>query len=526
MECFPAWMGKTVLAAAMLSCSMTAANAAYNPYTITAQPSVPLTTQYPLANYLDVTWVGAKCDGTTNDTVAIQLAVTKAEALHLTLLVPNMGATCKITDNISITGPIAITGGFGGSITQATGGKGIFVGSGNNVTVTNLTLIGPQSTAYVDAEAAIDIEGVFHAGSAPTLISNLNLTNLNISGFGGYAIKTKYVTGFHYDGNTINNIGFTGIEALSATYGSIKGNVIDTVNSTGLPGNNAYGVIVSRDTGDSGNLTSQPNSAYVHVDGNTVRNIPTWDGLNTHSGQFITFADDIIYNVHVGFDIGGSRNSAGTYAYTPNSVTVTNPIVDTGVTDGSRSFCIIFSGDVGSPLATGSIVGGVLTGCGDQTTALGGAILVQSVYGLTISGTSIIQPAVTGVLVNGNNTAVMISGVIVADPWTNTVGVGQAIAFNMMGPNNDLTITGTSAYHYSSFSATYLLTSAAGTFFRADSSSGNFVHLGVNNTNATSTYILNSATLTIDGRYVPPTTCPSGSTGMMRNNSGAFAICP
>ena len=53
-------------------------------------------------------------------------------------------------------------------------------------------------------------------------------------------------------------------------------------------GGNAYGIQVSYQS------TSDPMSADILVDGNTVETVQTWEAMDTHGGQRITFSNNII----------------------------------------------------------------------------------------------------------------------------------------------------------------------------------------------------------------------------------------
>lgn len=428
---------------------------------------------------------GAICNSVADDTAALRAAITSVQGTGFTLVIPHIPTkTCRITNDLPITASINITG--PGSITQATSGKAIFTGGASNVSITNLTLIGQQHSAYEDDERAINFYGTFNPGSSPNYIENVTFSGLNISNFGGYGIRTAYIKNFRYTHNTVNNVGFTGIQVLSGTQGIIDWNIVTNIDSTGIPGGtDEYGIIVSRDTGDAGNLTSQPVSQGISVSNNYCYNVPKWDCYNTHSGHQITFANNIAVNSARGVNAGSSKDSGGVnYVYAPKDIQISNLTAVWTGTAGTAQEAVIVTGVIGGQAATGSITGGTLRGYGTATSPNGSAILAYGTDGLTISGVSILYPSPTAILFNGDNYNAVVSGLSVTTPWSNTTG--QALGIRLVSTNNDVTLGNSNFYDDGTGSYTYRLNTATGAMISSDSSSGNGYKLGTNYTNATS----------------------------------------
>lgn len=467
------------------------------------------------ATAFNVVAYGATGDGTTDDGTAIAAAITAASAAT-----PGGGAVYfpPPTNCYKITAPIAINSAltlFGqkSKICQATANTVGMSITTSNVHVDGLLLSGPAIATYQGAGFALSITGTFHAGSAPTYISNVSVTNSIIQHWGAYGVYAAYVDQFSASRNYINDIGYAGIAVISGTNGRIEGNGIDTIG----PGNsgNAYGIALSRDTTDSGELISQPPTTDYAVSGNTIRNVPIWEGLDTHGGERITFSGNTIYNVKDAIGVGASKNSSHNDTYAPHSVTVVGNVADSSVTNGSAGYGIVFQGVVTTTpavvtdYATGSIVGNYLKGYGDQTNAISGAMYIYSTSGLSVSGNSIVNASPQGINMYHDNVGFVISGNSIIDPWTSIAAVGQAIAVNIAAGANTGGVSG-NTFYTNGLSAPYLLTTSTGEGVDIANAAGNVVQVGPNQSVAT-TYLHDPGNLAVASPFASLSTAKIGT---------------
>lgn len=462
----------------------------YNKHTVTAPPSTPITTPYPQTSYVDVTWGGAVGDGSTDDTAAIQ-AVIDAAATGSGIVFPKTSGYFKITSAITITKALTITG--PGTVTQATTNTPGFVVTASNVTIDGLTLNGFQSATYSGhgSENAIYAHGTFHAGLAPTYISNLTVKNNTITGWGAAAIQADYISGFKIVNNTISTLPYAGIAIISGTDGDISGNIVSNISGTGVSGNNAYGIFASRATDDAGNLTSQPRSVRISITNNSISNITSWVGIDTHSGAYLTIANNIIRNTFYGITAGSSKDSGGvTYTYAPLGITITGNVLDSTVSTGVMGTGISLTGTT-VEFATGCIIGNVIQAYGTSSNAIDGAIVAYNTNGLTISGNSVKEASPNGIYMTQNNYGATISGNSITDVWTNSVPVGGVNGIITPGADHNELFIGDNVIRQISKSATYLLNNAGGVAIRLGSGVNNAVTLGFNSSNATS-YLVDS----------------------------------
>ena len=484
----------------------------------------------PLA-YTNFSSFGAKGDGTTDDRASIQAAI-DATPVGGALFIPAPAVYYKVVGTLNITKAITIQG-FNSQINQATANTVLINVTSNNVWLTGLNLQGVSGASNNINEIAIHISGVFNSGSSPTNISNINVDNCIIQNWGGYGILASYVMNVQFLLNRFYNINYTAIGLLSIITGTVSKNQIDTVNGVGQA--NCYGIYVSRNTGDTGELVSQPFSSDLTVDGNTIRNIPKWEALDSHGSQRVTFSNNIIFNTFYGIAVGSSANSLGADTYGPIDTVVSGNIMDSSVTDGSRVTGIYLQGITGVPAqrGTGAITGNTVRGYGTSTVSSGqtGGILIFATKAVPVSGNTIIEPSPNGIAIFNDNIGFLAEGNSIVDPWTDAVGVGQAIAINLQASNNTGIVGGNSAIHDIKV-ATYLLTTSNGTFLYINNNPSNSVSLGLNKSQAT-IYLLDAGLTTAISqmRQLPFTVAPTIASGFgtspsitTSNGTEAFTI--
>jgi len=501
----------------------------YNPFSVAAPTSTPLSAPNPKTAYVDVTWGGAVGDGSTDDTAAIQ-AVINAAAAGTGILFPKTSSYFKITDALTISKALTIYG--AGTVTQATQNVAGFVVTASNVTFDGITINGAQSATYHSAENAIYAHGTFSAGIAPTYITNFTAKNLTISGWGAAGIEADYINGFKIINNTISTLPYAGIAVLSGLDGDISGNSISSISGAGVSGSNAYGILMSRASSDAGNLTSQPRSVKITVTNNRIKNITTWVAIDTHAGAYITIANNIIANTYYGITAGSSKDSGGiNYVYAPLGISIVGNVLDSTVSDGSMGNGISLTGSA-TEFATGTIIGNIVQAYGTATSANDGAVLAYNTIGMTISGNVIKEPSPNGIYLTQNNYGATISGNAIMDVWTNSVPVGGVNGIVTPGADHNELFIGDNSFRQVTKAATYLLTTATGVAIRLGAGTGNITSLGLNGSDAT-TYLVDgnsnsTAKLQAINVYLPglPTSAAGLPTGALWSNVNVVTVVP
>ncbi len=136
--------------------------------------------------------------------------------------------------------------------------------------------------------------GIHSAGTLAAPIHNLAIRRCTFSGW-NVAINLEFTYGFTIEDCVIADVLYAGVLTFTATDGTIQRNQIRRIGYQTFPPSadtNAYGIALSRGGGDD--LVAQPRSERITVDGNTIEDVPTWHGLDTHGGKDITWSNNIV----------------------------------------------------------------------------------------------------------------------------------------------------------------------------------------------------------------------------------------
>lgn len=184
------------------------------------------TTCGTIFGYLSPLWYGAVCDGTTNDTTALQAAVTAAAGKVL-LIPSSAGCVTHTTLQLSSNTVIKGTGRDTASIIgTTTGANPIFYMPGtSNVTIQDLACTGTDSATSWTA-SNYGCAWVTAAGSS---ISNINLINLKLSGFN----TTYWIYANAGGAGTISNVTVRNL-LVSMTASDVPNDVTPTNDSNGI----------------------------------------------------------------------------------------------------------------------------------------------------------------------------------------------------------------------------------------------------------------------------------------------------
>ncbi len=157
--------------------------------------------------------------------------------------------------------------------------------TGDNVTIDHVTITGDQARTFKWGEKCI-----VGAGKSTNSLSGLVVKNSTISRCGYGGIYLHFASSASISSNKISDSVYAGVLLSSVSDSKVVSNTITGVGLTGTtPENNAYGITATQEDG--------PHSSDVLVQGNTISDIPTWHGLDTHGGVRITFKDNTIFHV-------------------------------------------------------------------------------------------------------------------------------------------------------------------------------------------------------------------------------------
>lgn len=199
----------------------------------------------------------------------------------------------------------------GAVLVQSTAGdSGVFsVAAGvSDVEVRGGSIRGPYyggtpvpAPAYPNSNGAIRI-----TGSYDNPCRNIRVEGVEIAGWGDYGIFAENVHNGSFNLNHIHTVGRDGMRF----YGAVDtvtclNHIHDIAPGFGgvAPNLNVYGITFTRRATSGSNPTIDPPSRFCVAANNIVRNCKTWKGLDTHGGQDITFANNIITGAHIAIGI-------------------------------------------------------------------------------------------------------------------------------------------------------------------------------------------------------------------------------
>jgi len=180
----------------------------------------------------------------------------------------------------------------------------------NNVTINGMTFIGTQTSDL----------GVFSDGSYGGPFAGLVVTNSHFSAL-NEGVELKHSISPVVSFNTITDCRYAGIILFSATGGLVTHNALKTIGYTTDSQVNAYGIMV--------NDQETPQSSDVVVSYNTVVDVPSWHGLDTHGGIRISFIGNTVSAARRGLFITDSDTGpAASIVVTGNQILSPAPLTD------------------------------------------------------------------------------------------------------------------------------------------------------------------------------------------------------
>lgn len=284
-------------------------------------------------------------------------------------------------------------------------------------------------------EIGIEITGTLDC-DAPTYVEKVTIENCIFKSFGGYGVRCEY-------GNTVDvlhcvfeDIGYSAVMGYSSNYMRVNHNKIDTV--FGADPSLAYGIAFTHLT--TKGLDVQPISTHCQANFNTIKNIPTWEGLDTHGGAFIDFIGNTIERCKVGIASVLSQIS-GTGVKAPENVVIKDNIIH-----GSGNGFGIAIGGIPNGEATSNIIidGNSLYNCGIGGANIGGAIRVIDAKYVSIINNFLDESRENAIVLLNNVKNVLITSNLVKNPYSETFPGVSAISMrdNVENGNNDVFIDG------------------------------------------------------------------------------------
>lgn len=437
-------------------------------------------------------YYGAKGDGSADDTAALNAALAVGGAIEL---VARPGGCFLVSDKLLATAPGYLFSRTGAEIRQTTANKGGVEVTTSTWGISGVKLTGPQYAASKANENAI----YAHGGSSSSYISNIFIDRCILSNWGQNAIMLQFVSDWRTYWNEIYNLWYAGIIAYSSIRGTVSKNSINNV----IASTNAYGIELTREENDS--LVTHPRSGYVNVSDNLVRNVTNWKAYGAHGAEYVNFNGNIAYGCAIGIGVGACDNGSNVSTFAPLNVSVTGNVLNSGVTDGTASFGIFFTGADDVQSGTGTVSGNTINGFGTDANALGNSLYAHNTNGLSINGNSIVKGARYGIYLGDNSVGTSIVGNSIHDMWSEDLTVPTGIYAN--GTDSSVTIDG-NTFTKGDSAATY--TFAHGRAITIGNQANNDVRVGTNYSTGVKTLLLDSGDKAAKINYSVTTTAGTG----------------
>lgn len=375
--------------------------------------AVSRTAQSKMRDWVSVKDFGATGDGATNDTAAINAAISSLTSGG-TLLFPNGTYLCgELTVSNANVNFFMENGVVLSFPTLGANKNGISVNA-NNFKIMGGKLQGPATGVYVANE-----NGIYMVGSSTSSRrSGLILENVEITAFGAHGVYGKFTDEIILDSCNFHDIGYAGAIFLSCNHGRATKNRF--VNITPGTSSNMYGISL---THISTNYNTDPNAGTKqatnpfcwdwYIGANYVSDI-AWEGIDCHGGYEITIDSNHVYATRQGIACSSSSGAAAGYAGWDNAVI--NNVVDARNQNGTASgyenqqYGINLNG--GSTLNHKNVVctGNIVYGHGILGNANSGAIQCVYMQNGNISnniiqkwgGSCVVATASSGMVISGN----------------------------------------------------------------------------------------------------------------------------
>jgi len=388
---------------------------------------------------------GAKGDGTTDDTTAVQDALTAGAGG--TVFFPK--GNYLVSNSLTIPADTTIFG-YGARVFDTVTQRSLIIVD-TGVSIYGLEVEGAGNTGYDTSGRLLSC-----TGTVSTYKSNIKLIDCYLHDVGRSAIEFEFVENVFIDRCRIENCGFAGFRGTAVTSNKITNSSFKGF-TPGASGN-VYAIAFTRRE-ISSDLDVYPRSKNCTVNGCVIEDATIWHGLDTHAGEHIVFSNNIIRGCSMGVSLVKTQDGGGgdNDHASQNCTVVGNTIYGLG-TGGGIVVSGAGSGVVGTvtEYATGNVIANnTLIECGEEGNAAQGTIHIVNTKGTVISGNTLKDCYSIGIAITSDNDGYSITGNVIVDVQDDTTGACPAI--KILSEYNVGTISGNTLRRINDALNTYVM---------------------------------------------------------------------
>lgn len=340
------------------------------------------------------------------DFATLQGALTAAAGKVLTILPGTYGLSSTLTVPAGTT-----IEAYGATLTWNAQMTGLSLGSG--VRVFGGTYVGPGGATYVSTGCGIRCSGTpsGNPSTSPTFVDGPLIRDVTIRNWGAYGVLLEYCRKARVLHNLVEVVGYAGIGGASVEDAWIERNRIDWVDGAGAP--DTYGIFCDR---GEGTLIEYPQSKRIRIAGNIVRNVPDWEGIDTHGGEDFEIVHNHVEGCRFGIVVIGAERDNNVRQFGAKRVRIAHNTV-IGSTAGAA---ITLGGanvlnTVNDYAEDCQIVHNIITGGGRDGDSDEGAIRVYATKRLLVEGNQLNKPRRIGIHVVFENLDVTVQNNVIVD---------------------------------------------------------------------------------------------------------------
>jgi hypothetical protein len=337
---------------------------------------------------------GATGDGIAADATAVQSAFSSGAT------VTGINGFTYLCGNTTITVPAGARANLHGCTLTRTGtGTSFLSVEGDDVEIVGVEIVGAGNGA---ATTSSDALVRFSGASAASYRTGLILRDCYIREGGFYGVRCDFAQDILVTGCRFDDIAYAAFTGQSVTRARVNHNVF-TDMTPGSSGN-AYAITFTRTSGDT--ISVYPRSKDCEAIGNTINGITVWEALDTHGGDGIVFANNIIDNCLYGINVG--PDTADSVA--PLNCVVSGNVIRSGSTSADPGRAIGSGGfDASNKASNIVIIGNAIDGFGTNSNN-DGAIMLQYTDGLVVANNIIEDSRASAICLLQDNDEFVVSG--------------------------------------------------------------------------------------------------------------------